>query len=56
MIWKVEAEGDVVYVKGKTVDEAERKFENAFGSIPAALVKWTKVDELPEGESFIYPD
>jgi hypothetical protein len=56
MIWKVEAQGDVVYVKGETIDEAELKFRDAFGEIPRKLVKWTEVSELPDGESFIYPD
>lgn len=52
-IYKVEAEGDTVYVRGETIDEAERKFENAFGFIPKKLVTWTKVDELPQGEEFV---
>lgn len=53
MIWKVEAVGDTVYLQGETIDEAERKFENAFGCIPKKLVTWTEVPELPEGEEFI---
>ena len=53
MIWKVEAEGDTVFVRGATIDEAEHKFENAFGFIPKKLVTWTEVDDIPDGEEFI---
>ena len=53
MYWKVEAEGDEVYVEARTIDEAERKFENAFGVIPKKLVKWTLIEELPEGQETI---
>ena len=52
-IWKVEAEGDTVYVEGATIDEAEEKFRNAFGFIPCKLVKWAEVENLPEGEELI---
>jgi len=51
--WKVEAEGDTVYVQADTLDQAEVKFENAFGFIPKKLVTWTKVDKLPDGEEVI---
>jgi hypothetical protein len=34
LTWKVEAEGDTVYVQANTLDQAEAKFENAFGVIP----------------------
>lgn len=53
LIWRIEAEGDTVFVRGETIDQAERKFENAFGFIPKKLVTWTKVDVLPDGEEFI---
>jgi len=52
-IYKIEAEGDTVYVQGETIGAAERKFENAFGFIPKKLVTWTKVDELPADEEFV---
>lgn len=41
MTWKVEAEGDTVYVEATDIDKAEKMFENAFGKIPKHLVKWT---------------
>jgi hypothetical protein len=53
MIWKVEAEGDTVYVRGETLDEAERKFNDAFGFIPEQLVTWMIVSDIPDGEEFI---
>lgn len=53
LTWKVEAEGDTVYVQDDTLDQAEVKFENAFGVIPKKLVKWTLIDELPEGQETI---
>ena len=53
MIWKVEAEGDYVYVEAETIDQAEAKFERSFGKVPRHLVTWTECDSLPEGEETI---
>jgi hypothetical protein len=53
LTWKVEAEGDTVYVEAETLDQAEKLFEHAFGVIPKKLVKWTKIDSLPNGEEAI---
>jgi len=53
MVWKVEAEGDTIYVEAETLDAAEQKFKKAFGVIPSKLVKWTLIDKLPDGEEAI---
>jgi hypothetical protein len=53
MIWKVEAEGDTVYVEADDIDEAEKKFQKYFGKIPKRMMKWTVVDKIPEGEETI---
>jgi len=53
MFWKVEAQGDTVYVEADDIDQAEKKFFNSFGAIPPKLVTWTPVEELPKGEEAI---
>jgi hypothetical protein len=53
MIWKVEAQGDTVYIEAETLDEAEERFKYAFGYVPKHLVTWTIIEELPEGEETI---
>ena len=52
IIWKIEAQGDVIYISGD-IDAAEIKFRDSFGYVPEKLMTWTKVDELPEGEELV---
>jgi len=49
-LFKVEAEGDTVYFKAKSLEHAKEKFENICGYIPDSIVHWEEIDELPEGE------
>lgn len=50
MLFKVEAQGDTVYVRcddGRDVPDILRKW---MGNIPEGLYEVTKVDRLPAGE------
>ena len=53
LTWKVEAEGDTVYVQAENIEQAKARFEKSFGGIPEDLVKWTQIDALPKGEEAI---
>jgi hypothetical protein len=52
-IFKVEAEGDTVYIKAKNLRAAQDRFTSFMGEIPSGLLTWTEVPELPEGEEFL---
>ena len=52
-IYKCEAEGDVVYILAVCEDDAEGILFSKMGDIPTQLLKWSVVDELPEGEEFL---
>ena len=53
LTWKVEAQGDTIYIQAPTFDDAELKFIEAFGRVPKKLVTWTQIDSIPEGEEAI---
>lgn len=52
-IFKVEAEGDTIYIEAGDKEEAQAKLTAVFGSIPESLLTWTEGAELPEGEEAI---
>ena len=52
-IFKCEAEGDVVYFQARDLEDAKAQLKQKMGDIPESLLKWTKVDMLPEGEEFM---
>lgn len=49
-IFKVEAEGDTMYFGADDLDGAKKKLNDFIGPIPDSLVKWSEVDEVPDGE------
>jgi len=53
MIFKVEAEGDTIFVEAETQAEAQKKLDDVFGTIPKNLITWTEDVQLPEGEEII---
>lgn len=53
LTWKVEAQGDTIYVQAPTLDDAELKFIEAFGRVPKKLVTWTLIEAIPDGEEAI---
>lgn len=52
-IFKIEAEGDVVYVEAVDKAAATVRLTEIMGPIPASLLKWSSVDKLPKGEELL---
>lgn len=50
LIFKVEAEGDTVYIFADSLIDAMEKFQGIMGDIPEDLLTWTQVDKVPAGE------
>ena len=52
--FKVSAMGDQLYFEADTLDEAKQKMkELLFGLAPDAMLTWSEVDSLPEGEEYV---
>lgn len=49
-IYKVEAEGDVVYIDAESEDAAFAYLTQKIGDVPRSLCTLTVVDELPADE------
>ena len=52
-IFKVEAQGDTLYIQAKDQSDALRQLEEFVGPIPSSLLTWTEIAELPSGEEFL---
>jgi hypothetical protein len=52
-IFKVEAEGDVLYIQAPTKEDAHLQLTEKLGPIPNYLLKWSEVKKLPKGEDFL---
>lgn len=52
-IFKVEAEGDVVYIQAMSESQARLRLDEVMGYIPESLLKFTEVKKLPKGEEFL---
>jgi hypothetical protein len=52
-IFKVEAEGDVMFIKAGDLADAKRKLLAVMGPIPESMLTWTEVEALPAGEEFM---
>lgn len=52
-IFKIEAEGDVVYIRADDQDSARIRLTAAMGPIPESLLTWTEVKKLPPGEEYL---
>lgn len=52
-IFKVEAQGDTLYVEAEDLQSACSKFTECIGVVPTSLCVWQQVDELPDGEEAI---
>ena len=53
MIYKIESQGDAVYVKAESEEIAKQVLYNAFGKIPAKLLTISVVDKVPKGEELL---
>lgn len=52
-IWKIEAQGDTIYTKGRDQHDAYCNFVKVIGEMPFELLTFTGVQELPAGEELI---
>lgn len=52
-IFKVEAEGDTVYIEAVDKETAKARLTEIMGPIPASMLRWSSVDKLPKGEEFL---
>ena len=52
-IFKVEAEGDTLYIKAVDRKAAEARLTEVMGRIPASLLRWKTVEKLPKGEELL---
>jgi len=52
-IFKCEAQGDTVYIEAPNLDRAKVRLEQVMGKIPESLLKWSEVQKLPKGETFL---
>ena len=51
-IYKVEAQGDVLYFQAGDLAHAKEAFREMMGEVPESLLTWTQIDKLPDGEVF----
>jgi hypothetical protein len=52
-IFKVEAQGDTLYIQAKNKVAASEYLTDTMGEIPESLLTWTEVKSLPEGEELL---
>ena len=52
-IFKVEAEGDTMYINADNLDQAKYRLLKMVGPIPESMLTWTEASELPKGEEFL---
>lgn len=52
-IFKVEAQGDTLYIQAPTKADAHLQLTEKIGPIPERLLKWSEVKSLPKGEEFL---
>lgn len=48
-IFKVEAEGDTLYINAGSLTQAKARLLKMVGPIPVHMLTWTEVDALPNG-------
>jgi hypothetical protein len=51
-VFKIEAQGDTIYIQAGTYQEALDKMFQITGPIPLHLMSYKILDELPNGEEF----
>ncbi len=53
MIFKVEAQGDTLYIEAESRAEASKQFQEKIGPVPQSMLTWTDNVELPEDEELL---
>ncbi len=52
-IFKVDAQGDTLYINAEDQADASKQLAEKIGNIPASMLSWSEVAELPENEEFL---
>lgn len=52
-IFKVEAEGDTMYIGAEDQAGASAQLTEKIGPIPASMLSWSEVPALPDGEELL---
>ena len=52
-IFKVEAEGDTLYIEADSQEAAKQRFTDFMGDVPESLLTWSAVEALPDGEELL---
>lgn len=52
-IFKIDAQGDTVYVRASTKEFAYLQLTEKMGPIPIALLEFSEVQKLPNGEELL---
>ena len=52
-IFKIDAEGDTVYIEAEDKKAALARLTEVMGPIPESLLKWSSVSKLPKGEELL---
>ena len=52
-IFKVEAEGDTLFIEAVDKEMALAHLTEIMGPIPKSLLKWSTVNKLPKGEELL---
>jgi hypothetical protein len=52
-IFKVEAQGDILYIQAPTKEDAHIQLSEKIGYIPESLLTWSEVKKLPKNEEFL---
>ena len=53
VIFKCDAQGDTVYIEAVSEQEAEQILFKKLGRVPRRLLRWSQVEDLPEGEELL---
>ena len=53
MAWKVEAQGDTLYIDAEKLEDAKLQLTEKIGEIPEKLLRWTEVNAKPDDEEWL---
>lgn len=53
MAWKVEAQGDTLYINEENLEDARLQLTEKIGKIPEKMLKWTEVTNKPKDEEWL---
>ena len=53
-IYKCDAQGDTVYIRATSEQQAREILFGSMGEIPDSLLTWSTIEKLPKNEEFLY--